>query len=335
LLLPALVPLGHLFPGPGDFLVPACCFLLHPLAGRLLPRPAPEASLVEEDEPKGPWFRIVLLAFVPILLLLTTWAMIEVSTKGLPVLSMIGLMLSVGILNGVLGFTVAHECIHHRQRADRIAGHLLLLQNGYLHYATEHLYGHHVYGCTPQDPHTAKLNESLYAFLARSVRATWTNACRLEQRLGKKKAGHGHHRLVAQCMIQLCLYGEVLLILGPLALAFLIGQAVVAIFLLHTVDYLQHYGLMRQEIAPGRYERTTPMHAWATGDHISQFNLFQLDKHADHHLHPSRHYEQLVIYDLSPKLPMGYAGMILLAMYPRAWFRTVNPLIPQTINQPS
>jgi alkane 1-monooxygenase len=329
LLLPALVPLGHLWPGAGDFLLPACCFLLHPLAGKLLPRKTIEDLHVGNDAIEGPWFRIVLLAFVPILLLLTIWGSVQISTKALPILSIIGLTMSIGTLNGVLGFTVAHECIHHRQLLDRIAGRLLLFQNGYLHYATEHLHGHHVYGCTPEDPHTARMNESLYRFLARSVRTTWINAWSIEQRLGRKRAGHGTHRITAQLLLQLWLYGEVLLILGPMAFAFLIAQALVAIFLLHAVDYLQHYGLMRREIAPGRYERTQPMHAWATGDHIAQFNLFQLDKHADHHLHPSRHYEQLVAHEASPQLPMGYAGMILLALYPKAWFRTVNPLIPK------
>jgi alkane 1-monooxygenase len=335
LLLPILVPLGHLWPGPGDFLLPASCFLLHPLAGKLLPRRPAEFPEQENDIAEGPWFRIVLLAFVPILLILTAWALIVVSTQALPAVSIIGLVLSIGTLNGVLGFTVAHECIHHRQRLDRFAGHLLLFQNGYLHYAIEHLHGHHVYGCTPEDPHTARLNESLYAFIIRSVGATWKNAWRIEQRLGKKRAAHGSHRVITLCLLQLCLYGEVFLILGPLALLFLVAQALIAIFLLHAVDYLQHYGLMRQEIAAGKYERTRPMHAWATGDHIDQFNLFQLDKHADHHLHPSRHYEQLVAHDTSPQLPMGYAGMILLALYPKAWFRTVNPLIPNTENQAS
>ncbi len=38
--------------------------------------------------------------------------------------------------------------------------------------------------------------------------------------------------------------------------------ALILQFGLEVINYIEHYGLRRKEIAPGKYERTTIMHSW-------------------------------------------------------------------------
>src|SRR5690606_13613982 len=59
-------------------------------------------------------------------------------------LERLGTVLSVGILTGGMGITVAHELFHRTDRTSRLLGMLNLLCVGYMHYAIEHLSGHHV-----------------------------------------------------------------------------------------------------------------------------------------------------------------------------------------------
>jgi alkane 1-monooxygenase len=101
---------------------------------------------------------------------------------------------------------------------------------------------------------------------------------------------------------------------------FFLIQSVLAFSLLELVNYVEHYGISRKEIAPGQYERVNPMHSWNTSHLVSNFFLFQLQRHSDHHYNAIKRYQVLDHYDESPQLPFGYPSMILTAMVPPLWF---------------
>lgn len=107
----------------------------------------------------------------------------------------------------------------------------------------------------------------------------------------------------------------------PLALSL---QAVIAILLLETVNYIEHYGIMRKEVAPGRYERVNPLHSWNANHFYSNLLLFNLQRHSDHHAYASRPYQILRHFDESPQLPFGYPLMIVMATLPPLWFKVMN-----------
>jgi alkane 1-monooxygenase len=108
------------------------------------------------------------------------------------------------------------------------------------------------------------------------------------------------------------------------SLLFFLIQNVVAITLLHIINYLQHYGLMRKENSTGGYERLSAHHAWNSGRYNKAINLFQLENHADHHIHPSRPFDKLFIHNESPEHPAGYSFMVLLSLVPPLWFKIMN-----------
>jgi alkane 1-monooxygenase len=114
--------------------------------------------------------------------------------------------------------------------------------------------------------------------------------------------------------------------LGVGILPFLILQALIAITLLEAVNYLEHYGMLRQWVGT-RYERVDPTHSWNSNNFATNVLLYHLQRHSDHHANPTRRYQALQDYAESPVLPTGYAGMILLALVPPAWNRVMDPRV--------
>ena len=100
-----------------------------------------------------------------------------------------------------------------------------------------------------------------------------------------------------------------------------------AIILLETVNYLEHYGLARRRNADGRYERTNHTHSWNSNYLLTNMLLFQLQRHSDHHEYPARRYQVLRHFDDSPQLPAGYATMMVLAWIPPLWRKVMDPRV--------
>jgi alkane 1-monooxygenase len=328
LVLPALVVAGYYSGGWFNFLVPICCFLAYPAANLFLS--AFEEHAHASHTYSSSAFKSIALSFIPVLFVLTAWGVYTAGTANMQPVEYAGLAISLGIVNSILGFTLAHEFIHRINKKEQLAGYFLLLQNNYMHYGIEHVHGHHVYACTPEDPHTAHVGESVYEFLPRAIFGTYKNAITIEKkRLSRQhsKAKFLYNRMLWFGVLQIVLMAIIFLVLGLSALLFFVFQNMVAIVLLHIINYLQHYGLMRQVNDEGRYERINAHHAWNTGRKNTSLNLFQLENHADHHMHPGKSFEKLEHTNDSPAHPAGYSFMVLLSLIPPLWFKIMNKRI--------
>ena len=114
---------------------------------------------------------------------------------------------------------------------------------------------------------------------------------------------------------------------GPEVAPFLLIQAVVGFSLLEVVNYMEHYGMLRQKVGVGerqRYERVLPSHSWNSNNIATNVLLYHLQRHSDHHANPTRRYQTLRDFEESPTLPTGYAGMIVLAVVPAVWRRVMD-----------
>ena len=124
--------------------------------------------------------------------------------------------------------------------------------------------------------------------------------------------------------LTLVLFGALVAWLGWMALPFLLLQAVYAISMLEVVNYVEHYGLLRPRDASGRYVRCEPEHSWNSNHLVGNLLLYQLQRHSDHHAHPSRRYQALRHFESAPQLPAGYATMITVAYLPPLWFEWMD-----------
>ena len=121
------------------------------------------------------------------------------------------------------------------------------------------------------------------------------------------------------------LFAALAIAFGPVVLPYLLIQAVIGFSLLEVVNYLEHYGLLRDKREDGRYERCLPEHSWNSNNVASNVLLYHLQRHSDHHANPTRRYQALRHVEEAPQLPTGYAGMIVLAWFPPLWRRVMDP----------
>ena len=95
-----------------------------------------------------------------------------------PVL-LLGLVLTVGGINGV-AINTAHEFGHKPVGWERWLSRLTLAPVAYGHFYVEHNRGHHARVATPEDPASARMGESYWIFLPRSVVGGARSAWQLE-----------------------------------------------------------------------------------------------------------------------------------------------------------
>ena len=238
----------------------------------------------------------------------------------------LGLALTVGAVGGI-GINTAHELGHKKESVERWLSKVALAQTAYGHFYIEHNRGHHVRVATPEDPASSRLGESFWRFLPRSVWGSLKSGWSLEKaRLARTGKGPWTPRndVLNAWAMTVVLFGALIAVFGPGVAVLLAVQAVFGFSLLEVVNYLEHYGLLRQRTASGRYERCTPQHSWNSNNIASNVLLYHLQRHSDHHANPTRRYQALRHFDEAPELPSGYATMIVLAYVPPLWRRVMD-----------
>jgi alkane 1-monooxygenase len=202
-----------------------------------------------------------------------------------------------------------------------------LAQTLYGHFYIEHNRGHHVRVSTPEDPASARFGESFWMFLPRSVFGSLKSAWELEkarmERLGKSP-WHIQNDVLNAWIMSIVLFGALTVAFGWQVLPFLIIQAAYGASLLESVNFLEHYGLLRQKTASGRYERCAPVHSWNSDHIVTNVFLYHLQRHSDHHANPVRRYQTLRSMDGAPNLPSGYATLVGLTYFPPLWRKLMD-----------
>lgn len=239
------------------------------------------------------------------------------------------LALAVGFVGG-LGINVAHELMHRKGKPERALAEVLMTSVTYTHFCIEHVLGHHRHVATPHDPASSRRGETLYQFLPRTLLGSLRSAWRLEAaRVEKRSIGPFslHDRRVRYLLVLAAIYAALWFGAGPRALVFFAAQSAVAALLLETINYIEHYGLSRREVSPGRYEPCKPAHSWNSAHRITNWVLFNLPRHADHHHIASRPFFSLRDIEDSPQLPAGYATMVLCALVPPLFRGIMDPRV--------
>jgi alkane 1-monooxygenase len=309
------------------FFGPVLVFGIFPLLDLLIgmdARNPPEEAVkwLEQDR----YYRWCTYLYLPVQyagLVLACWLFAKGS---LSVADKVGLALTVGMVSGV-AINTAHELGHKRADMERWLSRVALAQSGYGHFFIEHNRGHHVRVSTPEDPASSRLGESFYRFLPRTVTGSLRSAWELERsrlrELGSSPWTPRNDILTAWAMT-VALFAALAGLFGAVVLPYLLLQAVVGFSLLEVVNYLEHYGLLRQHREDGRYERTRPEHSWNSNSAASNVLLYHLQRHSDHHANPLRRYQALRHAEEAPQLPTGYAGMIVCALLPPLWRRLMD-----------
>jgi len=251
----------------------------------------------------------------------------KITSVDLATYEIIGKTVSMGLACGILGINVAHELGHRHKKSEQWMSKALLTTTLYTHFFIEHNRGHHKNIATPLDPATSRRGENLYRFFFRTVSGGYRSAWHLENsRLRKKGVSvfSWQNEMIRLQVIQLAFTIAIFSIFGWVGgLAFIIAS-VFGFLLLETVNYIEHYGLERDMIQDGVYEKTKPWHSWNSNHPLGRLLLYELTRHSDHHFHAGRKYQVLRHFDESPQMPTGYPGMMLVSLIPPLWFRIMH-----------
>ncbi len=225
---------------------------------------------------------------------------------------------SLGTISGATGITIAHELMHRKSLTDRRLSKIIMCSVLYGHFCIEHVRGHHVRVATPSDPATAKKGQNLYSFIIQSICGSFKHACKLESLRLKtlhKKNYSLDNQVISSLLLSFILVFSVIIFYNLDALILLLIQAFWAIILLETTNYIEHYGLLRKRKGT-HYEPVQLHHSWNSNYCLSNWILFHLPWHSDHHKNMGKTFGQLKPIECAPQLPYGYPSMIVLAFFP-------------------
>lgn len=288
----------------------------------------------EQSEKENNLYTYILYAMVPIQLVFLFYFFLVIQEPEIAFTDLVGRITAMGLMCGVIGINVGHELGHRNNRLDEFLGEILLLTSLNTHFLPYHNGGHHFNVATPKDAATARKNELLYVFWIRSHFTSYIQAWQIENKRMKdseKNWLHIQNRMIIYTLANLILLGTIFFFYGWFGLVAFLGAAVFGILLLETVNYIEHYGLLRNKNEYGRYERVKRTHSWNSDHVVGKIMLFNLSRHSDHHYNGSKHYQLLKSLPESPQMPTGYPGMMLLSLFPPLWFKLMNKKI-QNLN---
>jgi len=331
--IPIMAFVGMFFKGYYVFLTPVYAFVFLPILDLLFPMDQTNLSPEEvTNSLKNKLFDWLLYLNLPVVYGLVLFALITVSSIDLELFETIGLIITVGIVLAVNGINVAHELGHRQSTNERFLGKALLLPSFYMHFYIEHNFGHHLHAATPEDPATAKYNQSVYSFWFTSTLRQYFNSWKIQNMLLKnnqKSFFSVRNDMLWFGIIQISYLLLVSLFFGTDGLFFALVSGIVGFVLLETVNYIEHYGLLRLKLPSGRYERVREIHSWNSNHAIGRIVLYELTRHSDHHYKSSKKYQVLEHHDDSPQMPYGYPSSMVISLIPPLWFKIMNKRIPR------
>ena len=255
--IPASLMIGLWLKDGWAFLTPIYAFVLIPIFEILMPHDTSNfEGEVRKKREAHVLFDLMLYVNIPMIYGLLFYSLYLMTSTSLSTYETLGFIFSLGIVLGTNGINVGHEMGHRKKAVERFFGKILLLPSFYMHFYIEHNFGHHLHAATKEDPATAIFNQSVYSFWFTSVTRQYANAWRIQRKLlasENRSFFSIKNDMFWFTLIQLAYAATILLVFGISGLFYAISAGIVGFLLLETVNYIEHYGLLRQKLPSGRY----------------------------------------------------------------------------------
>jgi alkane 1-monooxygenase len=231
-----------------------------------------------------------------------------------------------GLMIGMTGTITGHELTHRTcDRVSMLIGRWLLAFSFDTVFSIEHVYGHHRYVSTAEDPATAPRGRNVYVHIVASTIKGNLSAWRIEcQRL--RRRGHAvfswHNAVIRGHLMSVALVALAWAIGGWTAALFFMLCALWGKALLEIVNYMEHYGMVRDPATP-----VQPRHSWNSNRRISSWSMFNLTRHSHHHAQGEVPYQDLKPISEAPMMVGGYLTTVLVAMVPPLWHWLMTPKV--------
>lgn len=292
----------------------------------------PESVIPQLEE--DPYYRSIARLHVPVVIATFIFCGWFAVSQELSALGYLAMALTAGYIGGH-GLNIGHELGHKKNKFDQWLSKIVLAPAAYGHFFIEHNRGHHKMVATPEDPASSKMGENIYSFALREL----PNAIRRAHLIEKKRLNDKgksalslENEFLQTMVMTLGFYIAMGLIFGASIVPYLLIAALWSMWQLTSANYIEHYGLLRQKLPSGRYERPQPHHSWNSNHIFSNWALFHLQRHSDHHANATRAYQSLRHFDGLPSFPNGYFGMFPVAYIPWLWFKVMDKRLVDVVD---
>ena len=236
-----------------------------------------------------------------------------------------GATASLGVIYG-WAMNVCHEFAHRTtSRFLSACGRWLGAFSLESAFNLQHLTGHHINIGIYEDPGTSRRGESIYAFAARASIGNNIYAFKSERdRLARRglRFWSLQNQFLTGQMMSVAIAALFYACGGWAAVGAFLVVGVQGRFFLEAAAYVEHYGLVR---VPGtRYDAH---HSWNSYRSLSNGMLYNVERHADHHLFAGREFYKLRTDNAAPELPHGYMTLITFALIPPIFDYVMRPAL--------
>jgi alkane 1-monooxygenase len=273
-------------------------------------------------------FKIPLYLNIVVEWVLFGWTVHYLNTEDLNILQKLGISLLI-ITVQASSINISHELNHKLNIFEQTLATINLSKHYYLHYTIEHNYGHHKWVATYDDPSTGRFKESVFQFLPRTLINTYISAWQIENQLCLEAYGKKYclkNRMIWFTFVYFMFPFTIYMFFGWKYMATQIFIGIMSDVFLEAINYVEHYGLERKKLSDGSFEKVNLTHSWNAPQRISNYLLFKVQRHSDHHENAVKPYQTLCSYEESPLLPTGYMLCLLLCFVPKVWFKIMDPL---------
>ena len=226
--------------------------------------------------------------------------------------------LLTGLMIGFVGTVPAHELTHRTwDRMSMGVGRWLLAFSFDTSFSVEHVYGHHRYVSTTADPATAPRGRNVYAHIVLSTVKGNVSAWRIEaERLAKRRHSvfSWHNVVLRGYVMSVALVLAAFAIGGWVAAVFFIACGIWGKSTLEIVNFMEHYGIVRNPDTP-----VQPRHSWNTNKRATSWTMFNLNRHSHHHAQGEVPFHELKPMPEAPVMLGGYLTTLLLTLVPPLW----------------
>ena len=254
----------------------------------------------------------------------------KIGTRNSSFLIMALCIAQIGAINAVVG----HELFHKKPFVHKLFGTLVYVKMIYGHFFIQHVRSHHKHVATPQDPSTARLGESLFYFFWRAIPEGYKEVWDYEQARLKQQGCEKWWQILLfnRCITinagQIVYLSLILGLMGTRTLVFHLLVSFIITLMLEAINFIEHYGLQRKFIAGSDsvYESVNITHSWNAPQVVTNWFIFKLQRHSDHHANAYKPYQILDSFVESPMLPYGYTVSLLVVIFPSIWRKIIDPL---------
>ena len=242
--------------------------------------------------------------------------------SGISGFNLIGSVLSAGLWAG-LGIIYGHELSHNRKEGFFVSR-LIMALSGASHFTYAHVYNHHLDLGHEDDPATAPRGRNVYshAWLSHAGQSQYSYDLEREKLKKQKKSFFS----LSNKWILGYLYSlpSILLfvwaggVLGVLSLTVIWA---ISNFLLEALNFMGHYGLIREKGKPVEHR-----HSWDNDNLFTSWFFIEIGRQGDHHVRGETYFWELDDVD-APNYGIGYFSLFVLTLFPPVFRRFTQKLL--------